>query len=737
VIGADDLQKQIDEKRKMRKDFKLAISLYENKKYDLARDPILKAYTDEPDKYPEAPFYLGKIFLLGGQKDLKKAQEYFDIYLKSEKADPDLKRDVEWVVIGILADDEQYEKAYERFNDFAEREPEYAKNRETFWKLKYWLWYKNNPTAIHIGLACFLGAFVLVFLLMILPSFNILVRDPVAKAQKAFAAKNYQKAVQIAEDFLKRGKQPVQIQRQVLEVLIESHYHLKNFFKCQGYGKELLQLFPDNIVAWTFLAKAYAETNDSSDEAITMYEALYKKNPENKQYLPTLCKYYATHKQYTLESLEIMYAFFQKEPGNKENTLALAEGMVQTKRLSDEVIPVLLEALKAQPKNLDFRELLARNFSKKNQYAEAVKECLQVLDGNINNMGIHVVYTTCMKKLNMLEEAVLQYEEFIRKYPKNVQIVEIVTGLRKELEQANRATLAPSAGLSPFSDDLIVEGIPTPGGSKDLGLEGFVEPPPEGFDPNAGEVPLPDFLKAERQGQSGQPSAAPAPEMSETTVPAKTPTTNALEDIPTLDPFATETAGMGTPFADLDLPPEKPQGVKTPAPAASPAPPEPEVPTEALEHLSGDADLSSEVPGSEPPEPVPERSPSASPQTVDLDECQRKLQQKKGKEVIENLAPVFAGQRSKPVGVLLADAYLQTKQADLAKEILETIDCDWEMMSEDLKDICYRVGVALEEQKKPDEALILYDKICNVDIDFRDTFDRSDRLYSERKKKKH
>jgi hypothetical protein len=69
----------------------------------------------------------------------------------------------------------------------------------------------------------------------------------------------------------------------------------------------------------------------------------------------------------------------------------------------------------------------------------------------------------------------------------------------------------------------------------------------------------------------------------------------------------------------------------------------------------------------------------------------------------------------------------------MAMEIIETLDIDPEIISEDIKDILYRTGVALENKKKTDEALKMYDMICNVDINYKDAFDRSDRIYTSKK----
>ncbi|MBI3039059.1 hypothetical protein HYY75_08430 [bacterium] len=483
LVGCEELQAKIDAKNKIGKDFKDAIVLYKEQKFDLAREPLLKAYEENPDKYSEATFYLGKIYTLGSEVDLKKAKDYFEIYSKNPKADPDLKRDVEWIIIGILADDQQFEEAGRRLADFETRESEYVQNQSTYRKLKITLFYESNKTAVLTGFGVFVGAFILVFLLMLFPWLGRFSRDPLSKMKKAKAEKNLEKVVKVGEAALRGAKLPIQIERQILELCIEAHFDLKNYFKCKEHAKNLLASFPDSQLGHSFLSKSFLETKDISFEAISIYETMYKNNSGNKEFLPLLAKYYATQKQYTVESMGIMFAYFQFEPSNKENIVALADAFVQNKSMSDETVSVLQEALKIKPDETNFRELLARNLAKKGLYPEAIQECMAILATDVSNMGIHVVYTSCMKKLNMVEEAILQYEEFLKKHPKNPQLLEIVTGLRKEVEVTNvqEPALPGENQFSPFSDEMLQGGMDLISDSNspppiiDMDISGFTE----------------------------------------------------------------------------------------------------------------------------------------------------------------------------------------------------------------------------------------------------------------------
>jgi hypothetical protein len=137
------------------------------------------------------------------------------------------------------------------------------------------------------------------------------------------------------------------------------------------------------------------------------------------------------------------------------------------------------------------------------------------------------------------------------------------------------------------------------------------------------------------------------------------------------------------------------------------------------------------IPIPEALEPATELPTSKNETFGKLSEAREKAKASDWSGVIETLSPVFASERSKDVGILLSQAHLSNNEPILAMEIIETVDFDPELMGEDLKDVLYQIGVALESAKKYTEALKMYDLICNVDINYKDAFDRSDKLYSK------
>jgi tetratricopeptide (TPR) repeat protein len=864
IPGAGQLEKRLKQNleisEKTEQEYLTAVKLFEADQWELAVKGIQKAYDLNPNKRPEARFYLGKIYFLGPDsvKDLKKARHYFDLCLKDPQLDPDLKRDIEWFVVDLLTEDKEFVDALARFQDLENRERDYVKSRSSYLQLKYYLFYKNYAVEMVLSLAVFFGLFFLILVLPHIPNIGLYFGDPLKKAKKAMEKKDFERALHVAEDALRRGTQPTPAQKELLEICIQVHFMFKNYFKCLDHAKHLKNMAPENQVALKHLTLCFLETKASHDEAIATYEEAYKRDPQNKIFLPFLAKYYIAHKQFTVESLNLMYDYFQADRHNRENVQALAETYVQTKRMGDEVIFVLEEALKDKPNELTYRELLARNFVKAGKFPEASRECLKILQTDVNNMGIHVVYTSSMKKLNMLEEAVLQYEEFLKRHPGNGQITEILTGLRKELEQSAPVGKGgrQNEDLSPFSDDLIVDvhspmtpkasnpgktAKPTrsvkPALPENDGAD-FVEPPPDGFDPEASDVPIPDFMKQEAADlQAGHP-AEDIPEVPpdfETPVPPPTgkgawnevlesdpdaidaddpvplppklpkavmkpqalgKKRNALEefiddgsplggdfmagdddltkeiladseaipdevleekdvedvflgskDLPdTLspkrsghepDPFAGAGETLDDDLASLLTSSPKKSGKPTTGTAAPSTPRKGNPPSARsageglgvpplMIHKKG-----AKAPGSANHSGVPDPTMVGEDP---LSQARRQAANAKWNEVITLLAPAFAGNRDRSIGLMLANAYLRQKKPELARDIISTLDFDPELMTEEIKDIIYRVGVALEEGQKVPEALSMYDIICGVDINYLDVFDRSERLYAGNRK---
>lgn len=739
VQGKDEIKAKLDKKFDLFKRYREAKDLFELEKFDKALPTLIEAWEEEPERFKEAPFYIGKSYILRDKPDLDKALKHLDIVLKNTDLEPLFKRDIEWTKMELLYALKKYEQADVILQDFRRKEEAFAKNQPNYTSLRIGLFYHLNQLWVHIGLGIFAALFVIVFMLQLLPAITLSLSDPLKSAKAAFSKEKYDKVVTILEKALKK-KQPVQIEREMLEVMVKTHFELKNYVRCQEHARLLLEKFPNNNVAWGYLAKASMACNDNSSEAIAMYETIYRENPAKTEYLPVLARHYAETQNYTVEAMEILSTSYQSGDREPEITLALAQGYVKNRSMGTEVIVILEEALKIQDL-VEFRELLARNYAKNNRFSDAARECIRVLNENINNMGIHVVYTSSMKKLQMLEEALAQYHEFLERNPGNEQLKEIISGLKKDLAES---VGEPGEFLPEIPDELPMPDLPETDANgnlsaSDIDIENFVEPPPEGFEADEStDIPIPDFLK-----DTLQPEAAPEA----TTTSSATTKPQKPEDLPTLDPFADNDDFLDELNEEL---PEELGGASHTA----------DIATFAAQHAVKAEDLLAELPidttksapksepskqQMQPEQPTPDLPPTPSSQSTgkpagkstpasagNLVLAREKAQQNKWDEVVEILSPDFASSRDKDVGILLASAMLQKNSPTMAMEILETLDFDPELMSENIKSVLYRTGVALEEAKKYDEALKMYDMICNVDINYQDAFDRSDRIYSRK-----
>ena len=707
--GKQEIEDKIKYEKHVKELYKDAIALHDTENYEKALKQLKEAYNYNPKMFPEAPFYIGRCYLLKSDPDYDQVLKYFEMVLPDDSVGSEIKRDILWTKLEILYEQEKYEEAKEIFNYFEEKENDFLVNQPDYKRFKYGLWLHLYMVWIIVVTVLVLGLSIFVFVLQFLPDLALIGGDPLTNAQNAFQAGKYTKAIKYAEKALLK-KQPIQRDRQLREVLVQAYFAIKNYEKCQLHAKSILREFPENSIAWGHLAKASIELEDTSNEAIRTYEELYRSDPSKRELLPLLAHHYVKTKDLSPASIEIMQDYLRDKPDDTEVIVALADGYVNNRTMNEDIVPILNNAIKLKDK-LEYRELLARTFSKCGLYEEAARECINVLKRNISNVGIHVVYTSSMKKLKQVPKAIAQYKEFINNNPGNTQLVEILNGLKKEEGDTSTAV-----------DDVTSKSVSI---FDSLGMPGMDdESEAEPALPSLDQTPVPDFL------------GAPAPQKEEpqaNTVTTKIDGVGNIElpeNIQTMDPFAdnNEDDGLFDGFDTEELP-EELGGTARPSATAP----------KSLDSLIDNFNNTSGKEYNEDLAPIRNMAPDAAPKTGTL-ELAEKIDKAKDlsytrqwDRVIKLLSPEFASVRNKDAGMLLVKAWLGNNKPEMALEIIQTLDIDPEMMSEEVKDVIYNTALALENNKNYSQALKLYDLICNADINFRDAFDRSDRLYVKMK----
>lgn len=735
-----------------------AVDYFAMGSYERAREPFELAYAYDKERYKGAAYYLGRIYLVQDNPDYDKVLNYFEIILNSSEVDADFRRETEWVKLQVLYEKGDFKEAYELFQYFKVKHLAYLKNKERYHDLLYGIYYHNYKLWLWgfllVILSMFLGVMFLSFF-----SYSIFQpKDPVFKIKGACKNRKFKKAIAIGEKALQQD-QPIQIEREILEQLVKIYFDLKLFEKSRDAARRILEKFPENNVAWGYLASTSMATNDTSNEAIELYENIYRENPGNLEYLPVLAKHYIKTKNTSIEAMEILQAFYKMNSKDKDALLSIADAYVINRTLSNEAINILEAACKVEYKT-EYKELLARNYSKINEYAKAVEACLEVLNKNIDNMGIHVVYSTSMKKQGKIAEAIEQYKIFMKKYPNKTQLIEIHSGLETDLSEGGGSAGQDEApSLMDLPIELVEADLPSPG--EDYVPESFEEPAeaqqtplpdflrheltvkPETGVPRAEELGLPtfeairsafaeheeaeqEFAKEPEQEASYDPpiepvqeaSYEPATEAAES--PFETPAEQVVTaDLPTLDPF--DSADFLDEFADL--PEELGVGGENSEPAAF-------VP-ESFEQKASEPEALEPI-GSYAPQTL-EKPASAFELEEKLLIAREALASNNFDIAIEALSQDYASSRNKEMGFILLEAWLGKGESRAAYEILETLEIDPEIMPEHIKEVLYNVGLALEKDKNYSEALKIYDMLCNVDINYKDVFDRSDKLYAKLK----
>jgi len=86
------------------------------------------------------------------------------------------------------------------------------------------------------------------------------------------------------------------------------------------------------------------------------------------------------------------------------------------------------------------------------------------------------------------------------------------------------------------------------------------------------------------------------------------------------------------------------------------------------------------------------------------------------------------GYQPKDTGFYLTFCYMRKGFLDLAYKQYKITDFDEELLEKRLKELIYQLGVKLEIAGQYERALEMFDKICKVDISYRDVFERYENI---------
>ncbi|MFA5478943.1 MAG: hypothetical protein WC337_02885, partial [Candidatus Muiribacteriota bacterium] len=79
-------------------------------------------------------------------------------------------------------------------------------------------------------------------------------------------------------------------------------------------------------------------------------------------------------------------------------------------------------------------------------------------------------------------------------------------------------------------------------------------------------------------------------------------------------------------------------------------------------------------------------------------------------------------------GFYLTYAYLKKDLLDLAYRQYRLSSFDEEILENRMKELIYQLGIKLENIGEFEKALEMYDKICRVDISYKDVFEKYENL---------
>ncbi|MGM0606825.1 MAG: tetratricopeptide repeat protein [Candidatus Muiribacteriota bacterium] len=127
-------------------------------------------------------------------------------------------------------------------------------------------------------------------------------------------------------------------------------------------------------------------------------------------------------------------------------------------------------------------------------------------------------------------------------------------------------------------------------------------------------------------------------------------------------------------------------------------------------------------------EDVEEQNPQKEPSNI-FKHAQQLFNEGKINESITLFSQLFEESfKKKETGFYLTYAYLKKDLLDLAYKQYKQSDFDEEILPKKMKELIYKLGLKFEDTAQYSKALEMFDKICKVDISYKDVFERYENI---------
>lgn len=263
------VKKKIDDHFAYYKKYTDALDYMETGSYQNAKPLFEEVYKYNPKMYSDVPFYLAQI--LGREEDPNREEmlKYLDAIINNKDTEAEMLKQAKYLKLQVLVDDEKYDEAKELLSEMDSKYGSWFKQQEREGELRQAINLHVWMVPISIGLAVLILSAIGIFGLGMMKRSVFAEKDYVEELKKAYGARNFTKAISVGEKAVSKGL-PVQIEREILEMLVHIYFETNSFEKCKEAARRILKNFPENSTAWVFLTKTSVALNDTSNEAIKM-----------------------------------------------------------------------------------------------------------------------------------------------------------------------------------------------------------------------------------------------------------------------------------------------------------------------------------------------------------------------------------------------------------------------------------------------------------------------------------
>ena len=228
-------------------------------------------------------------------------------------------------------------------------------------------------------------------------------------------------------------------------IFATAFYETGGYTRCVKECQELMRLKRLTKKARLMLARAYYAMQTISPEVLDLYLDLLSDERDNENLRSFIGKFCAAKKIINPQTMPLLKQLAMQDPEDESLRQLLIKGCMKSKDRGSAAMGLYRLEAEQNPDNIDVRSIIADEMLKSGKVNEAIQECEEIINIQLNHRKTHEVLLAAYEELGKLDALARTYQAILEQDPHNAVINHF---LQKILHPDGPPEVAPGAVAS-------------------------------------------------------------------------------------------------------------------------------------------------------------------------------------------------------------------------------------------------------------------------------------------------